>query len=664
MLNFYINENIKINNLLTFIKIFLLIIITNNFLRKDIKNKNIMSNNFGNYEDFLKISFIENITKINNIFFTISDLKYSYSQYYGLIEIGYNITLYNSNNNIIKPSEFALIYDLHILCEIYIYEKNEYIYSIANINENKNFFCIEYINLHEDINFGIIFYKINESNEEIEFNEQFFFTDQIISKNLNPVNENNNKFNIYYLYNNYYKLLHKINKSKNRELAHKETLNLKSSFLKPPLCFLKRDIALIEGRWYFNNLYENYFCFCKGQFCINLQTFKNNYQFCKYYFYLTLLEKHKYFYQKTDYLFSDFFDENIESADAFPIFEAMIKENLNAHYLTMSKKIYNDYYSRYNNYNSEILYGQKNINGDFVETYFDLLLKLKAVITAEQINSIDNIFYNIDYITYIFLGHGVTYIKSYLYNDYISYKKYNKILLPPSEKFINLALDVGWKIEDIIKIGYPRWDKYKIYMKNNLRYQNTKEKSIFLMFTWRQAKRGQNISQYYNNNIYNILYDIEINDLLRKNNIKIFFCLHHKLKYKMKINNNDNIRLINQNDISKLLINSSLIITDFSSIMFDAMVQKKPLILYIPDGLDPNLKDIYIYDHYETITKLKNGLINLFEIFFELKEVKEKIKYYIKNNFTLEDEKLRFYKGFRLENKDNTHKLIRYIKRL
>ena len=664
MLYYYINEIIKINNLLTFIKLFLLILILNYSLRKNIKNKNIISNNFDNYKDFLKISFIENITKINNIYFTISNIKYSYSQYYGLIEIGYYITLYNSNNNIIKPSELALIYGLHIFCEIYIYEKNEYIYSIANINENKNFLCIEFINLHEDIKFGITIFKINELSEEIEFHEQFFFTDQLINKNLNPVNENINKFNINYLYNIYYNFLLKIKKSKNRELFFKESLNLKSSFLKPPLCFLKRDIALIEGRWYYNNLYENYFCFCKGQFCINLQTFKNNYQLCKYYFYLTLLDKHKDFYQKTDYLFSDFFDENIEPADAYPIFEAMIKENLNAHYLTMSKKIYYSYYSRSTNYNSEIIYGQKNINGDFVEKYFDLLMKLKAVITAEQIDGIDNIFYNIDYITYIFLGHGVTYIKSYLYNDYISYKKYNKILLPPSEKFINLALDAGWKIEDIIKIGYPRWDKYKIYMKNNLKYQNADEKCIFIMFTWRKVIKGQNISQFYNNNLYNILNDTEINYLLWKKNIKIFFCLHHKLKYKMKINNNDNIRFINQNDISKLLINSSLIITDFSSIMFDAMVQKKPLILYIPDGLDPNLKNIYIYDYYETITKLKNGLINLFEIFIELKKVKEKIIYYIKNNFTLEDEKLRFYKTFRLENKDNTHKFIRYIKKL
>ena len=535
------------------------------------------------------------------------------------------------------------------------------------IKDNQNFFCIEYINFNEQIKFGIIIYKIDDSNEEIKLNEQFFFTDQLFNTNFNLINKNNNKFNIYFLYNNYYRSLLKINKSKNGEQILNESNNLKSAFLKPPLCSLKRDIALIEGRWYFNNLYENYFCFCKGQFCINIKTFiMINYQICKYYFYLTLLDKHKDFYQKTDYLLSDFFEDNIESADAFPIFEEMIKENLNAHYLTMSTKIYNEYYSRYSNYFNEmkIIFGIKKINGDFVEKYFDLLLKLKAVITAEQIEGIDNLFYNIDWITYIFLGHGVTYIKSFLYNDYLSFKKYNKLLLPASEKFINLALEAGWKNEDIIKIGYPRWDKYYIYKNNNLIFQNNQEKSIFLMFTWRKVKKGQYISRFYFNNLYNLLNNRKINYFLRKYNIKIFFCYHHKLKNKMRINDNDNIRLIHQNDISTLLINSSLIITDFSSILFDAIVQKKPLILYIPDGLDPDLNDIYIHDYYETIIKLKNGLINLFEIFFEIKQVKKKIIYYIKNNFTLEEEKLQFYNGFRLENHDNTNKFIRYIKNL
>ena len=67
-----------------------------------------------------------------------------------------------------------------------------------------------------------------------------------------------------------------------------------------------------------------------------------------------------------------------------------------------------------------------------------------------------------------------------------------------------------------------------------------------------------------------------VNEYLQKNNIKLFCCFHHALRGKRKFNINDNIKIISQNDISFLLKNCSLIITDFSSILFDAIVQKKP----------------------------------------------------------------------------------------
>ena len=52
------------------------------------------------------------------------------------------------------------------------------------------------------------------------------------------------------------------------------------------------------------------------------------------------------------------------------------------------------------------------------------------------------------------------------------------------------------------------------------------------------------------------------------------------------------------------------------------------------------------------------------KFFFNLKNVINKIIYYIKNGFTLEDEKLKFYKKFRLKARGNTKKFIRYIKAL
>ena len=184
------------------------------------------------------------------------------------------------------------------------------------------------------------------------------------------------------------------------------------------------------------------------------------------------------------------------------------------------------------------------------------------------------------------------------------------------------------------------------------------------MFTWRKVKKGKNISDLYYKNIENIFNNITINQLLQQNNIYIYFCYHHNFIQKKWIKKSKNIRVINQKDISTLLKNSSLIITDFSSIIFDAIVQKKPYILYIPDGLDKNLKDIYTNDYYETIIKLKNGEIYLYEIFFDLDKVINKIIYYIKNNFILEERKLKFCNEFEFKNNNNTKEFISYLKML
>ena len=501
----------------------------------------------------------------------------------------------------------------------------------------------------------------------------FFLTKNTSNLNLNPIFQNNNKFNITYIYENYNDILSDINKYKNKNknifLKNHYRYNLKASFLKPPLPFLKRDISQVEGRWYFNNVYETYFCFCRGEDCINLFVFNSlNFQSCKYYFYLTIIDNNRNLYEKSHYLLSDFFAENIESIEAFHIFLEMIKDNLNAHYLTMSSKIY----AKFNLENVrslnkiKVIYGFGKINGEFLEKYFELLLKLKAVIAAEKYNSIDNIFFNIEYIIYIFLGHGVTYIKSFLYRNYLSPKKYNKILLPPSEKFISLALKAGWKNENIIKIDYPKWDRYnnteKLLFSKNLK--DKEDRSIFMMFSWRVVRKGKTISALYFQNIYYILNHRKLKKELKENNIKFFFCYHHSLKRKKRIKFNRYVRFIDQDKISTLLKNSSLIITDFSSILFDAIVQKKPLILYIPDALETDLKEIYSTEYYETITNLVNGIPYLSEIFLELEDVINKIIYYIQNNFMLENEKLSFYEEFGLRSGDNTRKFINYIKAL
>jgi hypothetical protein len=633
------------------------------------ENYNYSKNNNENFNNYSINTYEINITNIPKIYLTINNVNYTYSSEYGLIEFRYYIVFFDQNWNRIKPTNLTLLFNLHILCQIYIVEDSENIYSIANIQDNIYFICIEYLKIKERAKLGINIYKVNEVDEEIEKDEIFFYKYEPINIiNTNSEFKNDDIFNINYIYKNYNKLILLINRTKKKNELFKKHHQLKLSFLQPPLCTLKRNIAQAKGRWYFRNIYQYYFCFCQGSFCIKIKTINNYiFQSCKYFFYLTIIDKNRELYPKTDYLFSDFFDMNIESSDAFPIFQEMINRNLKAHYLTMDYNIFEQTCIKRMNCsnNLEIIYGTRKINGDFLEKYLDLILRLKAVITAEYYDCIDNLFYNIEYITFIFLGHGVTFIKSYLYEEYINPKRYNKFLLPNSKIFIDLALKAGWKKRDIIKIGYPRWDNYNKIKKNEvLPYLNSQKnkRAIFIMFTWRKVKKGKNLSTFYFDNISELLNNKQLNDELIINNIKIFFCYHHALKEKKVRINSKNIVLINQLDISKLLKNSSLIITDFSSIIFDAIVQRKPLILFIPDALDNQINNNYNRYYYETINKLKSGEIFLGEIFFSLQKVVDKIIYYIKNDFRLENDKLKFYNIFNLKSGGNTRKFINYIK--
>ena len=656
--------------LIHIIKYFVLLIINLNSLLLDKEPEIVLNNNSTKFGQYSFSSLATNISNIPEIYLGIEDINFTYSKKYNLIEMIYFINIFDQNYHLIKPSDLPILYNLGILCDLYNFKTNENIYSIANIFENRCFYCIEYSNIGDHSKYGIKIYNIKEIVEEIEYNELFFFTDKIINIDKSPFIQKYYKFDINFIYKKYNQFLSKINNYKTGRIFLNESNNLIFSYLQPPLCLLKRNIAMVEGKWYFNNIYENYFCFCKGESCLNIITYNSFvFQSCKYYFYLTIINNNKYLYPKTDYFLSDFFDENIESSEAFPVFKEMLKNNLKAHYITMSWNIYRKFCLRSKKCKKdlEIIYGIRKIDGDVLEKYLELFLKLKVVIAAEKYDCIDNLFYNIDYIIYIFFGHGVTYIKSYLYNDYLSPNRYNKILLPPSVRFISLALKAGWKYEDIIKIGYPKWDNYEIHKKKIIQNENQeiKERSIFLMFTWRKTKKGKKMSNLYYENINNLLNNTEINEQLYINNVKFYFCYHHSLKDKKIIDiDNDNIKLISQNEISILLKNSSLIITDFSSILFDAIVQRKPLILFIPDGLDPNLNDIYIKEYSETIRNIKDGIIYLYEVFFSLTEVVNKIIYYIKNNFDLEKEKLKFYKKFRLKNRGNTRKFINYLKRI
>jgi len=588
-----------------------------------------------------------------NIYFKIANISYILNFRFNIIQVEYLILFHHENYSLIIPSDLSLNNNLHLICHIKKIDSNLSIDSLAFIYLNKYFKCIEYINIKEKINFGIIIYESQNSTTCTNIT-QHLFNDEIF--NYNKCYEQNEQFfRPYYLKRIFY--LMKKNSS----------LSLPKLYIKKPEFKSKSNIALSNNEWKFINLYNNYFCLCQGYNCLyyNLLNHGNQTQICKYNFYLNLIEENKYLYNKTDYLLADFPGDFQSLDDAYPVFQKLINLKKNAYYMTINKQILENVNIKIN-LNNHIIKGNM-INGDFLEKYFTLFLKLKAVISGAEYFSFSNLFYYIDYITFISLTHGINYFKAYLYKTYYGYNIYNKLVISTSEKIISLATQNGWKQNDLIKICLPKWDKIDEFRKKRFKSKN---KSIFFFFTWRSLKQGITeeivLKSDYFQNILGLINDKNLVEALNKNGITLYFCLHHMFNiYKDKIVfGSNNIKFIEQNEIFNCIIKANMIVTDFSSVIFEFIYQQKPYVMFIPDSEDLEVNNLYNSEYIKLIKDLKDGLIDFRNKFFSINQVVNKIKYYIDNSFKVEESLNKFYESFNLTCENNTIKFINYLESL
>ena len=611
-----------------------------------------------------KTNYITNANKsINNyylnellkfgLYFNVS-YQYLFSIKFYSVEVKYFVNFYNiSNNDLIIPSDLALNYNIHLICIIY---KNSSIniYSLPTIEKNK-FECIEYFNPNEKIKIGLKIYNEQTKNITSIFlyeNINFHF------KNFDLINDD--IFDYKTIFKDYLSLYKNITNETN---IIEKNFSLIRSYISAPYSSFKEIIDMPKNTWNFLNLYNNYFCYYVGERC----EYKNIDQVCKYKLYLNIIDKNKNLYNKTHYLLADFLIRNIAPGDAYFLFKGMKMKNIPAYYLTVRSDLYDENYNANLDKNHQSVILEKKINGDFLEKYLNLFLKLKVVISGAEFYYIDNLFYNIDYITFICLGHGVNYFKPFLYTEYYGPRRYNKIILA-SNFIIKIAKEYGWKDEDIIKVGQPKWD---IFDNNNLeinpfrnRNNNINKKSIFVMFTWRELKKKKHISSMYFNNILKLLNNRDLNDVLTRKGIVLYLSLHHNLIKKRKlIKPNKNLVYIKQEEILYYLYKSNLIISDFSSVIFDFIYQNKPYIIFLPDTEDPLLNELYTRDYFDVINGMKNNSIFFKNKFFNIKDTVNKIIYYINNNFEIEKELKEFYNELDLGFKKKNHisEIIKYI---
>ena len=605
-----------------------------------------------------------NSLKMFNIFkrkfFNITYFNYIYSEKYQKVKLVYHIGIYDENKELIEPSDFPLYDKLTLFCFMDVKKPRTTIYSLPQIVQNKYFECIEFFDLKESVNFGIYFSR----QSSLIYLSLHLYLNKYINYN-SPNNINDDIFDNEFVETKYEMISKKVN-----DPINKDKYKLKKYYMKPPICDLKRNAIGDDDGWVFKNLYNNYFCYCIGKHCIKSPIKQK----CKFNLYKNIIDNNRNLYPKTHYIFVDFIFKGLPSDDTFLVFEEMYKRNMSVHYITEKKEIYKQYCNDTKkcetiipiNYYSYYKYG------NFLEKYLTLMLKVKAVISCKEssYHYISYIFYKIEYITYIAVGHGVDLFKDYLFDKNRIYgsRINNKILIPPSPILVDIPIKHGWTEENIIKINLPRWDRYS----NVAHYfpGDINSNSILVMFTWRFTRWWfgyRDLSREYHKNVINILGDKKLNDALTKKNMTLYFSVHRLVdrriinKYDEIINNNTHLEYVKQNRLSECLAKTQLVLSDFSSIIFDLMSRGKPFVIYVPDAEDPDINKIYTNDYVRLINNMNLDKIKFKNKCKSIEETVNKIVNYINNDFKLEPDLKKFYDSFNFKITNNSNEFIDYL---
>lgn len=178
---------------------------------------------------------------------------------------------------------------------------------------------------------------------------------------------------------------------------------------------------------------------------------------------------------------------------------------------------------------------------------------------------------------FIFLQHGIIYMKNLGVNS--SFKKgkdaESKYMVVSSEKESDIVSDMlGYKEEQLLKTGLGMFSKIQYNHIN----QNSKDIAT-IMLTWKPYEENLynfEESTYYKNTVelYNML-----TKYINKENIKI---VAHPKVYDLLISTDINESLW-QGKISEVLNITKLLITDYSSICYNAFYHGAGVIFYQPD---------------------------------------------------------------------------------
>src|SRR5690606_34880423 len=179
----------------------------------------------------------------------------------------------------------------------------------------------------------------------------------------------------------------------------------------------------------------------------------------------------------------------------------------------------------------------------------------------------------------VFLQHGVMGTKNMVANYGKHANGFEVDLFMVSSDFEKKIIveDFGYSPKEVFVTGLSRFDTL---FENDIE----KKRQILIIPTWRDWITTDEAfleSEYYKR--YNeLIHHEKLHELAKTFNLDIVFCLHPNMQRFTNYFENSNVTIINQGEVNvqDLIKESSLMITDYSSVGFDFSFLYKPVLYY------------------------------------------------------------------------------------
>lgn len=240
----------------------------------------------------------------------------------------------------------------------------------------------------------------------------------------------------------------------------------------------------------------------------------------------------------------------------------------NAYYLFKNARKHEEYKSYYI---CRVKFNEDVLIKNTVKSIIYIILAKKIYVSHSESDLLDYV-WRFLHVDVIFVQHGVISLKKL--PEYES-KKYHGFVCSNylEERILKQFYCVNDK--NIIKSGLPRFDLLTRENINKSISQSSNLNSILVMYTWRNFN-DFSIDKYINH-IENRLSS------LSKTKYKIYVSLHPMLS-KVKVGRNfepyalERIEFIEQSRLSEMIMNTDILITDYSSVSWDYIYQGKVII--------------------------------------------------------------------------------------